>query len=164
MLLAEKLNDVTTASWATSSILQLCCSASAFGRGRALCPCAQSICDYFNHIKSYKPCLSLHILPLQYFKKRNYFVGHSIYSTLRTFSRSNRWIKSLAQITYDSESSFWKALVTKLFSPLHLQTSVIIDEREFPGLGEVKRSPPPSSSSKAGSKSKSATAESSKVG
>ena len=106
MLLAEKLNDVTIASWATSSILQLCCSASAFGRGRALCPCAQSICDYFNHIKSYKPCLSLHILPLQYFKKRNYFVGHSIYSTLRTFSRSNRWIKSLAQITYDSESSF----------------------------------------------------------
>ena len=46
---------------------------------------------------------------------------------------------------------------------MHLQTSVIIDEREFPGLGEVKRSPPPSSSSKAGSKSKSATAESSKV-
>ena len=38
-----------------------------------------------------------------------------------------------------------------------LQTSVIIDEREFPGLGEVKRSPPPS-------KSKSATtAESSKA-
>ena len=39
-----------------------------------------------------------------------------------------------------------------------LQTSVIIDEREFPGLGaEVKRSPPPSSRP-----SKSATAESSK--
>ena len=44
---------------------------------------------------------------------------------------------------------------------------VIIDEREFPNLGEVKRSPPPnpaaSMSSSKSSKSKSATAESSKA-
>ena len=48
-----------------------------------------------------------------------------------------------------------------------LQTNVIIDEREFPNLGEVKRSPPPnpaaSMSSSKSSKSKSATAESSKA-